>query len=109
MCETDYSGYPDCRADTMAAMQVALGLGLDRRIVVDTPLMWRDKAETWALAAQLGGEALVAAILEQSHSCYRGDRSHRHDWGYGCGACPACDLRAAGWRRFRAGIGGSAD
>lgn len=109
MCETDYSGYPDCRADTMAAMQVALGLGLDRRIVIDTPLMWRDKAETWALAAQLGGEALVGAILEHSHSCYRGDRTRRHDWGYGCGTCPACELRASGWQRFRARKDAAAD
>ena len=102
MCETDYSGYPDCRDDTIKAMQVALNLGLQRRLVLETPLMWRDKAETWALAMQLGGEALVAATVELSHSCYVGDRIHRHDWGYGCDACPACDLRAKGWRQWKA-------
>jgi 7-cyano-7-deazaguanine synthase len=103
MCETDYSGYPDCRDDTIKAMQVALNLGMQRRFVLETPLMWRDKAATWALAEELGGEALVSLILEQSHSCYLGDRTQRHEWGYGCGACPACELRAAGWRRWRAG------
>ncbi len=102
MCETDYSGYPDCRGDTMAAMQAALGLGLDREIVIDTPLMRRDKADTWRLAETIGGESLVEILRVQSHSCYRGDRGVLHDWGYGCGGCPACDLRAAGWRRFRA-------
>ena len=101
MCETDYSGYPDCRDDTLKAMQVALNLGMQRRFVVETPLMWRDKAATWDLAEQLGGAALVQLIVEQTHSCYRGDRANRHDWGYGCGSCPACELRAAGWRRWR--------
>ena len=100
MCETDYSGYPDCRDDTIKALQVAIGLGMDRRIVLHTPLMWRDKAATWELAAQLGGETLIDLLLESTHSCYLGDRTHRHDWGYGCGACPACELRAAGWQRF---------
>ncbi len=100
MCETDYSGYPDCRDDTLKALQVALNLGLDARFVVETPLMWLDKAATWQLAAQLGGQALVALMVEHTHSCYRGDRSRRHDWGYGCGTCPACDLRAGGWQRF---------
>ena len=100
MCETDYSGYPDCRDDTIKALQVAISLGMDRRTVLHTPLMWRDKAETWRLAEALGGESLVDLIREETHSCYLGDRTHRHDWGYGCGACPACDLRAAGWRRF---------
>ena len=100
MCETDYSGYPDCRDDTIKAMQVALNLGLQRRFVLETPLMWRDKAATWTLAHQLGGEALVEIIRVDTHSCYMGDRSQLHDWGYGCGACPACELRAAGWHRW---------
>jgi len=100
VCETDYSGYPDCRDDTMKAMQLALSLGLDRRIVVETPLMWIDKAETWRLAESLGGRALVDLIAEATHTCYLGDRTQRHPWGYGCGTCPACDLRAAGWRRY---------
>ncbi|MEO8715182.1 MAG: 7-cyano-7-deazaguanine synthase QueC [Acetobacteraceae bacterium] len=105
VCETDYSGYPDCRDDTIKAMQVALNLGMDRRFVLETPLMWRDKAATWELADRVGGEALVELIREQTHSCYLGDRTHRHDWGYGCGACPACELRAKGWARWRqAGI-----
>ena len=103
VCETDYSGYPDCRDDTIKAMQVALNLGMGRRFVLETPLMRRDKAATWELAHCLGGDALVELIREETHSCYRGDRAHRHDWGYGCGACPACELRAAGWRRWRKG------
>ena len=103
MCETDYSGYPDCRDDTIKALQVALNLGMDGRFVLHTPLMWLDKAQTWHLAGALGGAALVALIREQSHSCYLGDRTHRHDWGYGCGTCPACDLRRTGWTRYRAG------
>jgi len=103
MCETDYSGYPDCRDDTIKAMQVALTLGLDRRVVLETPLMWRDKAATWELAHGLGGDALVELIRTDSHSCYKGDRSRAHDWGFGCGACPACDLRASGWKRWRGG------
>jgi 7-cyano-7-deazaguanine synthase len=101
MCETDYSGYPDCRDDTLKAMQLALSLGMDRRFVVETPLMWVDKAATWALAEQLGGHALVELIVEHTHTCYLGDRANRHEWGYGCGTCPACELRAAGWRRWR--------
>ena len=101
MCETDYSGYPDCRDDTVKAMQLALNLGLQRRFVLETPLMWRDKAATWVLAERLGGTALVEVIREQTHSCYLGDRTHRHDWGYGCGTCPACALRASGWQRYR--------
>ncbi len=103
MCETDFSGYPDCRDDTIKAMQLALNLGMDARFVLDTPLMWLDKAETWRLAQTLGGKALVDLIVEESHTCYQGDRSKRHDWGYGCGICPACDLRARGWRAFRKG------
>ena len=104
MCETDYSGYPDCRDDTVKALQVALSLGLDRRVVLHTPLMWRDKAQTWQLAEQLGGSELVHLLVETSHSCYRGDRSQRHPWGYGCGACPACQLRAAGWKAYRSAV-----
>ncbi|MBX9757267.1 MAG: 7-cyano-7-deazaguanine synthase QueC [Beijerinckiaceae bacterium] len=102
VCETDYSGYPDCRDDTMKAMQVALNLGLERRLVIETPLMWLDKAQTWELADALGGPPLIEIIREKTHSCYVGDRSHAHEWGYGCGACPACELRQAGWERFRA-------
>jgi 7-cyano-7-deazaguanine synthase len=100
MCETDYSGYPDCRDDTLKALQVTLGLGLDTRLVIETPLMWLDKAATWRLAAQLGGPALVALILEDTHTCYLGDRRQRQAWGYGCGQCPACELRRAGYERF---------
>jgi 7-cyano-7-deazaguanine synthase len=101
MCETDYSGYPDCRDDTLKAMQLALNLGLQRRLVVETPLMWRDKAATWALTHELGGDALVEMIRVESHSCYLGDRTQHHAWGHGCGTCPACELRANGWQRWR--------
>lgn len=101
MCETDYSGYPDCRDDTMKALQVALSLGLDKRLVIETPLMWIDKAATWEMTKQLGGDRLVDLVVERTHSCYAGDRAKRHDWGYGCGACPACELRATGWRKWR--------
>jgi 7-cyano-7-deazaguanine synthase len=101
MCETDYSGYPDCRDDTMKAMQLALNLGMQRRFVVEMPLMWLDKAATWAMAEELGGPALVELIRERTHTCYRGERGTLHDWGFGCGACPACVLREAGWRRWR--------
>lgn len=101
MCETDYSGYPDCRDDTIKAMQVVLNLGMARRFVLHTPLMWIDKAETWRLAESLGGAALVEAIRAHSHSCYLGDRTRSHLWGYGCGTCPACNLRAEGWRRYK--------
>ncbi|WOJ88374.1 7-cyano-7-deazaguanine synthase QueC [Methylocapsa polymorpha] len=104
VCETDFSGYPDCRDDTIKALQVALNLGMDRRFVVDTPLMWLDKAQTWALADEIGGGALVDILIEHSHTCYQGDRTHRHDWGSGCGACPACDLRAAGYTQWRRGL-----
>lgn len=100
MCETDYSGYPDCRDDTVKAMQVALTLGLDKSVAIHTPLMWVDKAETFALAAEIGGEAFLDLLIEDSHSCYLGDRSKRHDWGYGCGTCPACQLRAQGFAKF---------
>jgi 7-cyano-7-deazaguanine synthase len=101
MCETDYSGYPDCRDDTVKAMQVALTLGLDKRLTIHTPLMWIDKADTFAMAEQLGGQALLDLVVEETHSCYLGDRTQRHDWGYGCGACPACQLRAQGFAKFR--------
>lgn len=100
MCETDFSGYPDCRDDTLKAMQVALNLGMDRRFVVETPLMWLDKAATWALAERLGGGELVELIRVETHSCYLGERSTLHEWGHGCGTCPACELRAKGWRRY---------
>ncbi|MGE8318143.1 MAG: 7-cyano-7-deazaguanine synthase QueC [Comamonas sp.] len=103
VCETDFSGYPDCRDDTMKALQVALNLGLGLRLNIETPLMWIDKAQTWDLAWQLGGQALVDVIVEDSHTCYEGDRSHRHAWGWGCGTCPACALRAKGWERWQAG------
>jgi 7-cyano-7-deazaguanine synthase len=100
MCETDYSGYPDCRDDTLKALQVTLSLGLDTRFVLETPLMWIDKAATWHLAAKLGGSDLVAAIQEETHTCYLGDRSLRHEWGYGCGKCPACELRQSGFEAY---------
>jgi 7-cyano-7-deazaguanine synthase len=109
VCETDFSGYPDCRDDTMKAMQLALSLGMDRRFLIETPLMWIDKAATWQMAHDLGasagtpggGRALVDLIVEHTHTCYLGDRSHRHAWGWGCGTCPACELRARGWARWR--------
>jgi 7-cyano-7-deazaguanine synthase len=100
MCETDYSGYPDCRDDTLKSLQVTLGLGLDQRVVIETPLMWMDKAQTWQLAHTLGGNALVSLITEETHTCYLGDRKTRHAWGYGCGTCPACELRARGHARY---------
>lgn len=102
MCETDYSGYPDCRRETIDAMEQALALGLATPLKIATPLMHLTKAQTWALADDLGGAVLVDAILEHSHTCYEGDRSKRHDWGYGCGVCPACELRANGWREWSA-------
>ena len=101
MCETDFSGYPDCRDETVQATAKALSLGLARDIKVHTPLMWIDKAATWRLAEALGGKSLVELIVEETVTCYEGDRAHRHDWGYGCGKCPACDLRAAGYSRYR--------
>ena len=100
MCETDYSGYPDCRDDTLKALQVTLGLGMDQRFVIETPLMWIDKAQTWALAAQLGGQPLVELVKKETHTCYLGDRTRFNDWGYGCGTCPACELRAAGFHSY---------
>ncbi len=104
VCETDFSGYPDCRDDTMKAMQLALSLGMDKRFLIDTPLMWIDKADTWRMARSLGGDALVDLIIEHTHTCYLGDREHRHAWGYGCGSCPACELRARGYERFSGGL-----
>jgi 7-cyano-7-deazaguanine synthase len=101
MCETDFSGYPDCRDDTIKAMQLALNLGMDRRFVIHTPLMWIDKAGTFALAQALGGEPLLELLVEDTHTCYLGDRSHRHEWGYGCGTCPACRLRADGFAKWK--------
>lgn len=100
VCETDYSGYPDCRDDTIKALQVALNLGMEKRFVLHTPLMWLSKAATWDLADTLGGKDLVDLIRVESHSCYLGDRSTLHAWGYGCGTCPACDLRRKGWEAF---------
>lgn len=107
VCETDYSGYPDCRDDTMKAMQLALSLGLDQRLLIETPLMWIDKAQTWQLAETLGGQGLVDLIVEDTHTCYEGDRTQRHDWGWGCGHCPACQLRAQGWAGYIEGDVGS--
>ena len=101
MCETDFSGYPDCRNDTVQALAKALSLGLDRPMTIETPLMFLDKAGTWELASSLGGEKLVDLIIEDTHTCYLGDRSHRHPWGYGCGQCPACELRARGWTTWQ--------
>ncbi len=100
VCETDFSGYPDCRDDTMKAMQLALSLGMDKRFLIETPLMWIDKAATWTMAHQLGGQPLVDLIVEHTHTCYLGDRSHRQPWGYGCGECPACLLRAKGFAGY---------
>jgi 7-cyano-7-deazaguanine synthase len=102
VCETDYSGYPDCRDDTIKAMQVALNLGLETRLVLHTPVMWRDKAATFALAEELGGPDLMRLVIEDTHTCYLGDRTRLHAWGYGCGTCPACQLRADGFARWRA-------
>ena len=102
MCETDFSGYPDCRDNTLKALQVAISLGLDAPMTMETPLMWLDKSQTWALAAAIGGEPLVELVIEHTHSCYVGDRTQRHEWGYGCGQCPACSLRARGYRGWRA-------
>jgi len=102
MCETDYSGYPDCRRETMDAAQKMISLGLDRPMQIQTPLMSLTKGETWKLANELGGQKLVEVIVEDTHTCYLGDRSKRHDWGYGCDTCPACELRARGWREWQA-------
>ena len=109
MCETDYSGYPDCRDNTMKAMQVALSLGLDAPMVVQTPLMWLSKAQTWALTHQLGGALLTDLVVEHTHTCYLGQRGQRHAWGHGCGTCPACGLRAAGFKAWQASLANRAN
>jgi 7-cyano-7-deazaguanine synthase len=101
MCETDYSGYPDCRDETVRAVGTALSLAMDRAFTIHTPLMWIDKAATWHLAEELGGTKLIDLIVEETVTCYEGDRTHRHDWGYGCAVCPACDLRAKGYAKYR--------
>lgn len=101
VCETDYSGYPDCRDDTIKAMQVALNLGMETRLVIHTPLMWIDKAATWRLAHEIGGERFFELVRDETHTCYEGNREHRHVWGYGCGKCPACDLRAKGYQAYQ--------
>lgn len=101
MSESDYSGYPDCRNDTLQTLARALSLGLDWTVAIETPLMWLDKAGTWALAQKLGGNRLVELIVDETHTCYLGDRSHRHAWGYGCGTCPACELRRKGWEKWQ--------
>lgn len=105
MCETDYSGYPDCRNDTMQSLQTTLNLGMATDLRIETPLMWIDKAQTWELARELGGEALVEMVRTGTHTCYLGERGELHDWGYGCGVCPACELRAKGYRAFRGKTG----
>lgn len=105
MCETDYSGYPDCRNDTLQTLAKTLSLGMDAEFRIETPLMYVDKAGTWAMGHALGGDRLVDLIVEHTHTCYLGDRTHRHAWGYGCGSCPACELRAKGWEQWRAGTG----
>ncbi|MFZ2019826.1 MAG: 7-cyano-7-deazaguanine synthase QueC [Methyloceanibacter sp.] len=103
MCETDYSGYPDCRDATLKALQEAIRLGTEIPFAIETPLMWRTKAQTWTLAHELGCNDFVDLIVEETHTCYRGERGHRHDWGYGCGQCPACELRAKGYAEWQAG------
>lgn len=109
VCETDYSGYPDCRDDTMKAMQLALNLGMEARFLIHTPLMWIDKAATWRMAEDLGGEPLVRIVKDETHTCYLGNRESRHPWGWGCGTCPACNLRASGWLRYVSGKGAKED
>ena len=104
VCETDYSGYPDCRDDTLKALQVATNLGMNTRLKFETPLMWKSKADTFRMAQELGGDPLLDLLLEETHTCYMGDRSTRHDWGFGCGKCPACELRAAGFKEFQGAI-----
>jgi len=96
MCETDYSGYPDCRDDTLKSLQATLNLGMGTRFIIHTPLMWIDKSATWAMAEEIGGDVIIGLIMEYTHTCYLGDRSNRHVWGYGCGTCPACELRSKG-------------
>jgi len=100
MCETDYSGYPDCRDNTLKALQVSLSLGIDAPMLIETPLMWLDKAETWKMAQELGGDPLLQVIRNETHTCYLGDHVTKSDWGYGCGTCPACELRKSGHKKF---------
>ena len=100
MCETDYSGYPDCRDDTVKAMQLALNLGMNANFVLHTPLMWIDKSATWSMAQEIGGASFVSIVKDETHTCYEGDRNSKHDWGFGCGRCPACELRADGYADF---------
>ena len=100
MCETDYSGYPDCRDNTLKATQVALSLGMDAPVIIETPLMWLNKAQTWRLAEELGNQDFVSLIQEESHTCYLGTRQDKHEWGYGCGTCPACELRKTGYEQY---------
>lgn len=100
MCETDYSGYPDCRNETIQNMARVLELGMDKALIIETPLMWIDKAQTLDMAQKIGGDALIHLVVHETHSCYLGDRTHRHEWGYGCGKCPACQLRARGWEKW---------
>jgi 7-cyano-7-deazaguanine synthase len=101
MCETDYSGYPDCRNDTLQALARAISLGMDTPFAIEAPLMWIDKADTWKLAKETGGDELVELIVEETHTCYLGVRSRRHAWGYGCNHCPGCDLRRRGWEAWQ--------
>ena len=108
MCQTDYSGYPDCRNETLSALNHAINLGTGERFTIITPLMWRTKAETWAVTYSLGGQSLVDIVTEYTHTCYKGDRLRRHEWGYGCGACPACNLREKGYSAWRSGAGAPA-
>lgn len=103
MCETDFSGYPDCRDETIKALQVAVSLGMGQHFSFETPLMWLDKAQTWALAHELGGDALVRLIVQDTHTCYLGERGNLHPWGHGCGQCPACVLRQRGWEAWQPG------
>lgn len=103
MCETDFSGYPDCRDDAIKAQQITLTLGLGQRLTIETPLMWLDKAATWRLADELGGAKFVDLIIQHTHTCYLGERGVSHAWGYGCGSCPACELRRSGWQRWATG------
>lgn len=109
VCETDFSGYPDCRDDTIKALQVALNLGMESRFVLETPLMWIDKAQTWSLAERLGGAPLVDLIRLRTLTCYNGEVEHIHEWGRGCGACPACELRARGYQKFSSVVGETVD
>jgi 7-cyano-7-deazaguanine synthase len=100
MCETDYSGYPDCRDNAIKSLQVSLSLGMDTPLVIETPLMWLNKSDTWDMASRIGGDSFLKLICNETHTCYIGDRSNKHLWGYGCGACPACKLRDAGYTAY---------